>query len=500
MLKFSSTNILNKLLSQSNIPTVSKSCSIIQSKPIPYDSVSFSASAKMPPKDKLCKPDIKKCQDISLCAEPAQYYLSKVLDEYLSPLTNSQDSSGKKKPIFKYEARVKTPVSISEKVASKYYKICNKESEQFVKQLYDGLSNNFDLNPKYTQFDALDIIRKILNKYGTTDVMTPYKFADFYFNNAIDFLKRNNVFDFNSVEPRLQEIYINNVLENIKETDSETVQQEDIFLNPLNEDGIKYYANDIVGARITMHESDPSCTKGVIDALAKAVKDGKLKITSIENNIPDKDKLPLGKNPADYEYTSVEQLQSLADLANAPLKNIVSKSGYLAIHINIDLSDPIFRKYGNEFNGYSGEIQIIGKNIEEFKELEDLCYKLKDNKKISEHYSSFGENFKKHFKSKKIEDAFEKYTYQAYLRQREIPPGRTKKDFLSISEAGLARVLPPELDFNFLKIKKSEGDFLKKADDALEKEKFYKSKTYEVRREEISRIKKDLDYRMKRLS
>lgn len=499
MLNFSSTNILNKLLKPSYISTVNKSTSIIQSKPIPYDSVSFSAISKMPPKDKHCKPDIKKCQDISLCAEPAQYYLSKVLDEYLSPLTNSNDSSGKKNPIFKYEARVKTPISISEKVASKYFKICNKESEQFVKQLYDGLSNHFDLNPKYTQFDALDIIRNIINKSGTTDVMTPYKFADFYFNNTIDFLKRNNVFKFDALEPRLQEIYINNVLENIKETDSATVQQEDIFLNPLNEDGIKYYANDIVGARITMHESDPTYTKAVIDALAKAVKDGKLKITSIENNIPDSSKLPKGKNPVDYEYTSVEQLQNLADLANAPLVNITSKSGYLAIHINIDLSDPIFRKYGNEFNGYSGEIQIIGKNIEEFKALEDLCYKLKANKKISGHYSSFGENFKKHFKSRKIERAFDAYTYQAYLRQREIPPGKTKKDFLSIKDAGLSDILPPELDFNFLKIKKSEGDFLKKAEDEKEKEKFFKSKTYAVRKEEISRIKKDLDYRMKRL-
>ena len=86
MLNFTSTNILNKLMKTSYVSTGSKNTSIIQSRPIPYDSVSFSASAKMPPKDKLCKPDMKKCQDISICAEPAKYYLSKVLDEYLAPL------------------------------------------------------------------------------------------------------------------------------------------------------------------------------------------------------------------------------------------------------------------------------------------------------------------------------------------------------------------------------------------------------------------------------
>ena len=498
MLNFSSTNILNKLLKPNIVSQGYESASIIQSKPIPYDSVSFSASAKMPPKDKLCKPDIKKCQDISICAEPAKYYLTKVLDEYLAPITDNHVSSGKKNPIFKYETRVKSHVSISEKVASKYYKICNKETEQFASQLYNGLKSHFDINSKYTSFEVMDYITKAINKTGTQDVMTPYKYADFYFNSVIQLLKTNGMVDFDSVEPRLQEIHLNNILENIKETASAAIPHDDIFLNPLNEDGIKYYANDIVGARITMHESDASYTKSVIDALSKAVKDGKLKITSIENNIPDSKKLPNGKNPAAYEYIPVEQLQNLADLANAPLENITSKSGYLAIHINVDLSDPMFRKYGNEFNGYSGEIQIIGKNIEEFKELEDLCYKLKDRKAISKHYSSFEKNFKKHFKSGKIEEAFDKYTYQAYLRQREIPPGKSKRGFLSIKDAGLSDVLPQELDFNFLKIKKSEGDFLKKTEDEIEKEKIFKSKNFAERKEEISRIKKDLDYRMKR--
>ena len=62
----------------------------------------------------------------------------------------------------------------------------------------------------------------------------------------------------------------------------------------------------------------------------------------------------------------------------------------------------------------------------------------------------------------------------------------------------MSHILPPELDFNFLKIKKQEGDFLKKESDS--KEQVHASKAFEFRKEEISRIKKDLDYQMKRRS
>ena len=201
-----------------------------------------------------------------------------------------------------------------------------------------------------------------------------------------------------------------------------------------------------------MKESGPEYTAVVIEALKKAAEEGELKITSIENNLPDPRKLPKGKKLSDYIYATERQLLSLAKAANAPLIKNKSKSGYLAIHINVDLSSPLFNSYNGVYNGYSGEIQIIGSDVLQLKEIEDLCYKLKDNKNaIHIAYKPFKEHFQKYYKDD-VKQAFDNYTYALYLAQRALPPGtKTQTRFPSIQELGFEGKVPPELDFNILK-------------------------------------------------
>ena len=110
-------------------------------------------------------------------------------------------------------------------------------------------------------------------------------------------------------------------------------------------------------------------------------------------------------------------------------------TGYMAIHLLTKLP-----------NGFTGEIQILGTDIADLKEVEDLCYKVKSGKSIDKKY----ESIKKILKPLTNKDdlllrrEFNKYTRNAYIYQREMPPDSSSETmFLPIP-----KYLPQELDFN----------------------------------------------------
>ncbi|MBQ7286417.1 MAG: hypothetical protein IJW73_01495 [Candidatus Gastranaerophilales bacterium] len=244
--------------------------------------------------------------------------------------------------------------------------------------------------------------------------------------------------------------------------------------NPKKAQDIKSTLGDIIGARITLRDNDSAETTKIIDALIEQVEKGTLKIKRIENYEPE------NLDPK-YRYFKHEDLQRLQQAAQKQtrervvLKNESKKTGYMALHIDVDLSDPV--KYSTVRDGYGGEIQIIGADVQKLKEVEDACYKLQQGKAIRaghQAYDAFSSYFTKYYKSSEkypnIKEAFTKYTALAYQKQREKEPveiGQRKKkipiplfkngqiynpttEFLTIKEAGMEKELPLELDFNKL--------------------------------------------------
>ena len=242
----------------------------------------------------------------------------------------------------------------------------------------------------------------------------------------------------------------------------------------------------------------------IINALKSAVEDKKLKITSIENNIPDSDNLPNGKQISDYLYATDAQLRSLAKAAGAELIKNKSKTGYLAIHINVDLSDDAFNRNNGVFNGYCGEIQIIGADVERLKDIEDLCYKLKDNKNaIHIAYKPFKDHFLRYYNDS-TKDAFDDYTYESYLYQRAISKKQKRNSvFPSLSELGFEKKLPPELDFNYLRRIKIECDKkykeMQEEEEAKVNAKVAMSQKYIKKRDEIRLAKSYVTYMLNQL-
>ncbi len=406
-----------------------------------------------------CSPRLNVCRDVATYAEPAKFYLDYVLGKYLSPIMQHENNENNKKfPVFKIDSRIKKPHSIREKVCSKYEDHSNQNTDKFTQAVFDALEKNFRRSTNCSEKDVKTIIKNVIKYSGTPEIMSAYHDVSYYFNTIIDYLE-NGYYDFSSVDEKHKNAIFQGIIEALEDSAPANIEEEKNLINPNNFDGIKYYARDIVGARIIMQENSQEYTSKVINALKQAVDDGKLKITSIENNIPDEKKLPMGKTVADYAYASEQQLRTLANLSNAELITKKSKSGYLAIHINIDLDMPVLNKYNARYGGYGGEIQILGKDVEQLKHIEDLCYKLKAGKKVSHPaFNQFRDHFLKYYKDDdQLRQAFDDYTYAAYLRQREILPGTYKKGFLSIKKAKIDNV-PPELDFNILSAKKSNCD------------------------------------------
>ncbi len=427
---------------------------------LPCDTVSFSGRAKLIGANMSDAPSEINCRKAREYSEPARIYLESVLNKYVGPYV--ADPVSKKSsdyPVEVITSRKKKSGSIREKVVSKYSKIYQEESDQFASQVFDEMIQYFKLKKGVDKETVVKTINSVIDPVVGQKKLPPYKNCPFYLSEIMDLLFEYNIFDVESVnQDELGKIYLE-ILESLEDSDPDNSLDDLSYVDPTNINGIKHYSRDIVGARIIMRDGSPNDTSKVIDALKDAVKDGVLKITSIENNVPDSERLPENAQISDYIYATDAQLRSLAKDAGAKLIKNKSKTGYLAIHINVDLSSDLLRGANPNFDGYSGEIQIIGADVERLKDIEDLCYKLKDNKNaIHVAYKPFKDHFLKYY-NESTKDAFDDYTYALYLSQRSIPPGHRKTAaFLSLKDLGFDKKLPPELDFNLLRKIKAECD------------------------------------------
>ena len=117
---------------------------------------------------------------------------------------------------------------------------------------------------------------------------------------------------------------------------------------------------DVVGARIVMQRGDQEDFDKVFKVLANMVKSGKIKIKEVENyRLTSKDSYVSQKTLDNFEAACTKAGQ-YPEIKSKPIAN-----GYTAIHMTVILED-----------GLEGEIQIMGRDVEYVKEIEDFYYKL----------------------------------------------------------------------------------------------------------------------------
>jgi len=444
--------------------------------PLKQDTVSFSGEAKLTGENMQYAPPVKMCSQLHNNAYPAAYDLASVLKEYLDKNFNTNIDLNSvlnfdSKPnhtvrntfnnndAVTLKVRIKEPDSIREKTVSKFGKIARNELNNFCKAAVSEICNFYTLKPGYSKEMAVIDAETLLDTASRHWKNPPFDNEGIFLSDIISDFEVRRLIKLKEGS-HLPEKAFDQMTQNLsKLSSSEHCSMPGAYIDPASSAGVKHYANDIIGARIVLNDTNPKTAQKVINALKQAVIDGRINITSVENNIPDPKKLPEGETLSSYEYLPQRKIKSLADAANAEYITNISKSGYMAIHVNLDLTKDKFASKKNEFNGYQGEIQIIGADVETLKDVEDLCYKLKDDKNaFKEKYKPFKEHFRKYYKGKKVQEAFNSYTYDLYLAQRGLPPGEYES-FPSIKRLGYSGAVPEELDYNVLRNIKRKCSF-----------------------------------------
>ena len=430
--------------------------------PLARDTVSFSSRAKFVSSDIADAPTLSSCIDVKENAKVAESILKSIFSRYINPLVDyNKTNNTQKYPVADSSTRIKTPRSILEKVVSKHSRLREKESIHFSKTIANAIYNkypelNSDMSKQMLSAKVLGIVR---DNNNWTSSKSPYEAANEHLSTIIPMLEKNNFFKnralSESESQELKESISKSIHDNTPSVGTARIKPDCIY-------GIKHYANDIVGGRIILSEPNPKYVQNVIDQLYEAVKSNDIKVISIENHVPNPNMLPKGKNISDYEYATDSQLKKFANDCGCEYIRNLSVSGYCGIHINAEFPQITARNgFDNKYCGYKAEIQIIGKDVAELKDVEDLCYKLKDNKySISKKYDKFKKYFLKYYnKSDDIKKAFDEYTYAAYLAQRSLPYNvNVTNKFPTIKELGFEGRVPKELDFNKLFRLKNQCD------------------------------------------
>ena len=197
---------------------------------------------------------------------------------------------------------------------------------------------------------------------------------------------------------------------------------------------------DTIRARVVLKTGSQEEGDAVCEEIIKAVKKGKLTIKEISNYTSD----------AEMQYVSpkmIKKLKNAVDVTKGKQSYEYIKrektTGYNALHIIFKIDDE-----------FDGELQIMGKNVEKLKDVEDVFYKLAGNKHVPKKYKLIKKKYKalELRNSSKLKQDLEGYTREAYLYERQKELKLTKDIYggkflpLDLEKYNL----PKEFDFNYI--------------------------------------------------
>lgn len=199
-------------------------------------------------------------------------------------------------------------------------------------------------------------------------------------------------------------------------------------------DELKDELYDIIGARIVLRDASKAGVEEVMKKLTEAVINNDLKVFEIENYRPDEK----------HSYVSQKSLNALERACNKIRSDGVRRSessipsGYTALHLSVYLP-----------NGFKGEIQLMGVDVQDVKELEDFIYKVKNNKSLDKKYKPIEDILKPLRDNKALQRAMNAHSQEQYMAARNKEP-KTVKSKHSVKFLPVPKYLPPEFDFNEL--------------------------------------------------
>ena len=217
---------------------------------------------------------------------------------------------------------------------------------------------------------------------------------------------------------------------------------------------------DVIGVRIVLKSSSQKDFDRVFKELGKMVTSGKLNVLEVENyRMTPKESYVSKKTLDAFELTCHKANQFPAISSKA------RESGYTAIHMTVDMGD-----------GKLAEIQMMGRDMERVKDIEDFFYKKRNSKDFDVKYKPvedllnkvMGKTKKDKVTGKityeKLDDfqveTLERYIRDSYAHARQIPPKHPRKADLGKGYyLPLPYSLPQELSFDNIQKLKDTCDY-----------------------------------------
>lgn len=166
-----------------------------------------------------------------------------------------------------------------------------------------------------------------------------------------------------------------------KSADSIKDKSESIEENTI--DGIFRHMTDLNGVKTVLHYGDRKSAHKALDILYDYIKRGFIILEEVEVKRPGAAKNLKGKDASKWDYVSPDKLQQFVSDAEKAMNKKVkfpepdyTPANYTALHF-------LYRLPGQK---KVFELQMMGSNVAEFKDLDDILYKVLNNKNTDKKY------------------------------------------------------------------------------------------------------------------
>ena len=212
---------------------------------------------------------------------------------------------------------------------------------------------------------------------------------------------------------------------------------------------------DLNGSKTILRDGSRPEAHKVLDRYIKAIEDGKLELVEIENKRPIACEGKKGDEASIRDYVSPERLNDLYNKANKIQTHKIGKehfkdidytdSNYPALHLLL--------KFPNE--KWVFEEQIMGYDVAVYKDLDDIIWKILNNKNVDKKYQPIIDIIKRLNEpgNATLLEQFKTYRRNVFLFQRDKAPHITKHKtewFLPIKDEIDNEVVREKLDMNYL--------------------------------------------------
>ena len=239
-----------------------------------------------------------------------------------------------------------------------------------------------------------------------------------------------------------------------------------------NNQEIKNELTDLIGAKIVLLDSKQTTVDKILDRFVMPIKRQEIELLEIENKRPAAVKGLPEYRACKYDYAPISTLEKLAETQNNVYKKAGSRNkvntrldddftdaNYCAVHFLFKLPQTSSRKAA------IFELQVLGKNMNEAKKVDDFVYKILNGKAPQGCTPEFEKLFKpltdpaffeQEPNAQEIVDnaqkLFNKYRAEMFLYQRKKPDapfsGKSRKEterFLPIKD----RLFPPDIEIKY---------------------------------------------------